>query len=121
MSDASKSPPSLSELRRQFHSDIFASCVRLRSIDVPNMADKDSVPSVGLAFGMTNRIGIKILAGTVTPQRVGSQFALAVRDFLEYTFRTIQRLRQGSWEFTTAQGPHGIANFAQYAHLASIE
>jgi len=121
MSDASKSPPSLSELRRQFHSDIFASCVRLRSKDVPNMADKDSVPSVGLAFGMTNRIGMKILAGTVTPQRVGSQFAIAVRDFLENTFRTIQHLRPGSWEFSTAQGPHGIAKFAQYAHLASIE
>ncbi len=111
----------LKDLRRDFHKKLFAHCVRMRSEGVPNMADKDSVPSVGLATEMTARIGLDVPAGTVTPQRVGSQFAIAVCSFLENSFKRIVHLRPGDWTFSTAQGPDGIAKFAQYAHLASIE
>lgn len=111
----------LTDLRRDFHKQLFANCVRMRSEGVPNMADKDSDPSVGLATGMTARIGLDVPAGTLTPQRVGSQFAIAVCSFLESSFKRIVHLRPGDWTFSTAQGPNGIAKFAQYAHLASIE
>jgi hypothetical protein len=111
----------LSDLRHEFHKDLFRHCVRMRKEGVPNMADKDSVPSVGLAKQMTERLGLPIPAGTVTPQRVGSTFALSVCSFLERAFERLTHLRPGEWEFSTAQGPDGIAKFAQYAHLASIE
>jgi hypothetical protein len=85
------------------------------------MADKDSHTSVGLAHGMTQRIGLPVAKGKVTPQRVGSSFANAVRLFLEQAFSRLHHLRPGKWLFSTAQGPEGIAQFAQYAHLATIE
>lgn len=112
---------SLSVLRHEFHRTLFADCVRMRSVGVPNMADKDSVPSVGLAYQMTQRIGLPVPAGTVTPQRVGSAFAVAVCSFLQTAFQRLLHLRPGDWTFSTTQGPEGIAKFAQYAHLASIE
>lgn len=111
----------LSDLRNDFHKQLFADCVRMRSEGVPNMADKDSPASVGLAMGMTQKIGLPVLAGNVMPQSLGSSFAAKVCSFLESAFQRLLHLRPGEWTFSTAQGPDGIAKFAQYAHLASIE
>lgn len=108
-------------LRREFHVGLFEHCVRMRSRDVPNMSDKDSRTSVKIALGMTNSLGISIRTDKVSPQRVGSKFAAEVHHFLERAFDCLLHLRPGEWAFSTAQGPEGIARFAQYAHLASIE
>lgn len=72
MSTPDQSESTLAILRREFHERLFLNCVRMRLEGVPNMADKDSVPSAGLAKEMTARIGLPIVTGTVTPQRVGS-------------------------------------------------
>jgi hypothetical protein len=113
--------PMLADLRKEFHAQLFKDCVRMRSKGVPNMADKDSTTSVGLAYEMTKGIGLPVRSGKVTPQRVGSTFANVVCSFLEAAFSRLLHLRPGQWTFSTAQGPEGIAKFAQYAHLASIE
>jgi hypothetical protein len=111
----------LVDLRKDFHLHLFKDCVRMRSEGIPNMADKDSSTSRALAQNMTLKIGLPVAQGTVSPQAVGSSFAGAVRLFLERAFSRLHHLRPGQWTFSTAQGPEGIARFAQYAHLASIE
>lgn len=121
MSKRPRSNVMLTDLRNAFHRELFAKCVRMRNEGVPNMADKDSVTSVGLAREMTNRIGLTVPSGHVSPQTVGATFAEAVCSFLDQSFRHLLHLRPGVWEFSTAQGPEGIAKFAQYAHLALIE
>lgn len=113
--------PRLADLRQQFHERLFASCVRLREEGAPNMADKDSVVSVRLAREVVRRIGLKMGIGKVTPQRVGAKFASDVCWFLDQAFAQLRHLRPGEWTFSTAQGEDGIAQFTQYAHLASIE
>jgi hypothetical protein len=121
MSNRTHTSTKLSDLRNEFHRQLFEECVRMRSEGVPNMADKDSSQSVGLALGMTREIGLSVRAGNVTPQAVGSRFAATVCSFLESAFQRLNHLRPGEWTFSTAQGPDGIAKFSQYAHLATIE
>lgn len=111
----------LGEIRRQLHTEMFQKCVRWRRAGVPSMSDKDSDVSSRLGKGMVDRIGLEVSSGEVTPQAVGSFFAVAVAKFLEAGFQQLTHLRPGEWAFSTSQGPEGIARFAQYAHLAAIE
>jgi hypothetical protein len=121
MTNRNDSLTTLHDLRTAFHGRLFDDCVRFRSAGVPSMADKDSPSSVKLAMGMVTKIGFAVPDGTVSAQAVGSSFARVVCDFLQLGFGRLKHLRPGDWTFSTAQGPHGIAKFSQYAHLASIE
>lgn len=110
----------LDQLRRELHSSVFMSCVRLRD-GSPNMADASSPISVALAEGMVSRIPCRMGRGKVTPQGVGAAFAAATSHFLEKSFAALGHLRPGEWRFTTAASAAGLARFSQYEHIAKIQ
>ncbi len=84
-----------------------------RKGDFPNIADKDSRPSVDLASRLFHSLGITRQSAEKA-QTLGSRFEIAVSAYL----RTELQARAPERGFEV--GTHRITEFAQYRHLAVV-
>lgn len=89
--------------------------------EVPNFADAGTNRSVLVAKKMVEILGYRPIPREGTVQGIGTGFANHVKEYLEKAFSFLQRVRPGSWVFSTSQGGMGIAEFDQYEHLAELE
>jgi len=82
---------------------------------VPNIADKDSGPSVRIAAAIFEQLGIT--RSIETPgQTAGKNFETAIQHILEERIRKLDPNRKWTTDYKRK-----ITDFAQYQHLACIE
>lgn len=108
----------INRLRRAYHEYICENILCLDADGIPNLADKNSVPSKAIARKLIARIPWS--GNWCTPisgQTVGNRFEVANRNFLSETFRLIHHLRPGNWKFDVKGD---ISQFQQYRHLAEL-
>jgi hypothetical protein len=111
----------LRDLRSEYHTALFAECIRFRGGDIPNMADAASPMSSAIAKRMVQSLAVKVGKGEVSAQALGASFGEATAKFLRKAFARLQHIRPGDWTFSTAQGSGGIARFSQYTHITEIQ
>ena len=107
----------LEQLRRAYHEEICGQILGYRAGGVPNIADKGSKRSIGLAQGILTRMGFPPCPEPPKGQRAGALFESLTRDYLAKAFRLLQHLRPGDWTFSV----HGdVTAFDQYEHLTDL-
>lgn len=113
----------IADLRRSYHSDIFANILRANKPrdegGYPNFADGSSALSVLYAWEIVERIGLPVTAGQIPGQTAGSLFEKTTRDYVERSFSQLQHIRPGDWQYVCLGT--AISNYVQYEHLAEIE
>lgn len=110
---------SLASIRKDYHATLRTQLISRRQ-GVPNIADKDSRPSVEIAEAMISAMGHEAAATPVTPQALGVRFAQATSVFLRDSLAALRHIRPGDWQVMCEGLPGGVARFAQYSHLAEI-
>jgi len=108
-------------LRQQYHQRICKEIIRIGEDGekgYPNFADKDSVSSKSIAWGIVNRIECPASTQKVSGQTAGKLFEVITKDYLEQVFGILQHLRPGRWYYSTEQP---ISAFDQYEHLIELE
>ena len=117
-------PHSLISLARQeFHRGLLKDGILTIDKDgIPNIADKGSKQSIGIAQQMVKAVGSASTSVKAAGQTSGKEFESAVADFLRNTFLKLGHLRPGSWEVSdqTTGGSVEISNFEQYEHLRKL-
>lgn len=114
--------PLLSELRRNYHRRLCSRILGLRDgSPALSIADKHSPASVQIAQGIVDRIGLDLTDSPRTGQTSGKLFTKFTKEFLEAAFATLQRVRPGTWRWSTSQKKIGIAAYDQYSHLAQLQ
>lgn len=103
--------------RRQYHEQISNSLLALRDGAV-NIADRSSESSRAIAEGIAERLGGARCPNAPTGQASGSLFTNFTKEFLEGSFRLLEKNRPGPWRFSTERP---IAETDQYRHLADLE
>ncbi len=112
---------SLKELRQQYHQDVCTSIIRIvqrGGKEYLNFADGSNRSSVKIAWELANRLNFQNNYTKLQGQTTGIRFERCTKNFLAQAFNQIAHLRPGKWQYSTDQT--GIANFAQYEHLAHL-
>ena len=110
-------PGKVEILREEYHRRIVRDVLRKNSSGVPNNADKGSNPSMRIAQGIVQNMGLQLTQENLAGQRAGSKFEEATRTFLRDTFSLLSHLRPGEWEFSLGGN---IGDYEQYMHLSDI-
>lgn len=113
----------LGDYRREYHRRVLHEIVRIsrdvkRTLEYPNFADSGNKASIAIAWEIVRAIGHEIRAEPIKGQTSGGRFEEITRDFLQATFKQLQHIRPGNWQYST-QFP--ISAFDQYEHLADLE
>lgn len=113
----------LSEARKAFHSALLANVLRVNEKGVPSNADKHSRSSIRLARGIVDQIeGTASIRSRLAAQIAGADFERVCVDFVALVFKQLTHLRPGTWVIEKPGGGRlAIAQFDQYAHLASLD
>ncbi len=112
---------SLSDLRRQYHTQLCEKIIRLSDKgknEYPNFADRDNVSSRTIAWGIIRRMGYIANYQVMSGQTAGKLFEALTKDFLAAAFALLHHLRPGQWYYSTEEP---ISAFAQYEHLTQLE
>lgn len=110
----------MAELRAQYHKRICDSILGYR----PNrgslsLADSSSETSKAIAVLMARNMGHPLCSEPKEGQTAGKLFADYTAAFVEGAFRLLEKVRPGSWRFSTSQAK-GIDAYDQYEHLGSL-
>lgn len=111
-------------LRQAYHQKICQEIIRVKrdtkkGMDYPNFADCGNVSSVKIATGITRQLNYLVSNESISEQTAGGLFEKATSEFLENSFKLLQHLRPGKWQYSTTQTE--ISRFNQYEHLAYIQ
>lgn len=106
------------EARREFHASLLAGSLTRNDKGIPSNADSSSRPSINIATTMLELLGPSKTAPKLSGQTAGARFETLCEAFLRVSFKHMEHLRPG--QFFVLKGP-SIAEFEQYAHLASLE
>ena len=104
-------------LREEYHHRIVRDVLRKNRSGVPNNADKGSNPSMRIAQGIVQNMGLELTQGNLAGQRAGIKFEEATRIFLRDAFSLLSHLRPGGWEFSLGGN---IGDYEQYMHLSDV-
>jgi hypothetical protein len=107
----------LKGLRRKYHEQICGQLLAVDKDGIPNNSDRYSELSVSLALGILREMQLPIRKRSTPGQTAGRLFEMLTRDYLEASFRMIEHLRPGKWQFTVGKR---IEEFEQYEHLAKL-
>lgn len=107
----------LFHLRQQYHKRICSELLSLDKNEIPSNADKHSDLSVELAKGIVRKMGFDSTKVLSSGQTSGKLFELITADYLEATFKELQHVRPGKWQFTIGKR---IEEFEQYEHLGLL-
>lgn len=112
-----------SEARRSFHAALLDSVLKTDDKGIPSNADKHSKPSVKIAQGILDQLGVEAKGARLAGQMAGSQFEEICKEYLEETFNRLHHLRPGHWQVSKGIGGGrlAIAQFDQYDHLAALD
>ncbi len=104
-------------LRREYHHQICTQLLRQNVDGRPNNADSGSESSIRIARGIIENIGIDLGDDELHGQTAGRRFEELTKNFLAESFRRLNHLRPGNWEFTIGDR---IGDFEQYQHLSDL-
>jgi len=107
---------SVAELRVAYHHKL---CAQVLSADkgAPNIADISSPISKAIAQNLVDQFGVSLATKAPSGQTAGRLFEQLTTEFLEESFKLVQRLRPGKWLFSVKD----ISQFEQYEHLAYLQ
>ncbi len=112
----------LQEIRKKYHQEICKMLLRIRETkekgNYPNNADGDSKISVKIAWGIINQLTKTPVHGNISGQEAGHIFEQLTKEFIEKTFKLLNHLRPGKWNYSIHTG---ISKFDQYRDLASLD
>lgn len=110
------------DIREKYHQKICKQLLRIRinkqKGNYPNNADGDSNISVKIAWGIINLLTNNPVLGNISGQEAGHIFENLTKEYIEETFKLLNHLRPGKWNYSTHTG---ISQFDQYRDLANIE
>jgi|WetSurMetagenome_2_1015567.scaffolds.fasta_scaffold00556_6 hypothetical protein len=112
------------DLRTTYHHQICKEIIRVKKdpkkdIDYPNFADCGNLSSVRIANGITQRLNYLVSNASISEQTAGGLFEKITSEFLENSFKLLQHLRPGKWQYATTRTE--ISRFIQYEHLAYLQ
>ncbi len=113
----------LASLRGEYHQRILQEIIRISDDSTkkyPNFADSGNKASIGIAWGIVQRLGHQIgsEAEAISGQTAGERFEEFTKDFLQNAFASLQHLRPGQWIYATQVY---ISSFSQYEHLSRLD
>ncbi|WP_120497358.1 NgoMIV family type II restriction endonuclease [Kiloniella sp. EL199] len=96
---------------------------------IASVADTGQAASVKISNLLVDKIskqaGVQVIKVPKKPQgqRLGNQFEIACRSFIDYTFSKLGHLRPGQWTIQKIDKRTGnlLGEFEQYSHLAELE
>lgn len=106
----------MNTLRQQYHREISQRLLSVRD-GVVNIADRSSESSRQISARLASKIGGPHCATPPSAQTAGALFGTITKEYLERSFRLLNRLRPGPWIFSTERS---ISDFDQYRHLAEL-
>lgn len=111
------------EARKGFHASLLGTILKINEKGVPSNSDKDSKPSVAIAKGIMDKLGIEANGARLAGQMSGCKFEEVCAQFVEETFLKLQHMRPGRWTISKGVpgGRLGLAKFDQYQHLAALD
>jgi NgoMIV restriction enzyme len=122
----------ISEARRAFHDQLKSSVLfthdaaekKSKGGDKRSAsnADDDSAISRKIAASIAEQLGAEP-STKKAGQTSGSQFEIAVKDFLATTFLKLGGIRPGDWHVNHVSARSGLplANYEQFSHLATLD
>lgn len=112
----------LDDLRRRYHTDLFADILGRRSGSSDySIADGNSQTSRTISQNIVAVIALPTCSNPPSGQSAGKLFTEHTKTFLESMFRHLSHIRPGDWVFSVGQSNQGIAAYDQYAHLSELE
>ncbi len=109
--------------RKDFHASMLGTILQVNEKGIPSNADKDSKPSVAIAKGIINKLGVEVKGSRLAGQMSGNKFEEFCAQFVRETFLKLQHMRPGKWTVSkgVSGGRLGLAQFDQYQHLAALD
>lgn len=112
----------ITSARKQYHRALLDNRIlAVSAAGVASNADKDSVQSVKIAKGITDRL-VAETRERRAGQTAGSAFEEVTMQFIKNTFPNLQNLRPGNWTVMKLGNRSRMKTsaFAQYEHLAYL-
>lgn len=104
--------------RARFHAELLKKILTADESGILSNADRASTSSREIAQGIFQSLGGHGTSVKVAGQQAGCIFEELCAEFLKRTFLQLSHLRPGKWEIKNGSG---IADFAQYAHLSTLQ
>ncbi|MGA2159400.1 MAG: NgoMIV family type II restriction endonuclease [Dehalococcoidia bacterium] len=111
----------ISKIRAEYHTRICREIIRYKGdkkLCYLNFADSGNRSSIQIALEITKQLNQPIGKGIVTEQGAGKLFEQITRDYLEKTFKQMNQLRPGNWNYCLSRP---ISSYTQYQHLSHID
>jgi len=110
--------------RRDFHRMLLSTgTLTVDAQGIPSNADGNNRTSVEWAKAITAALDAGTTTARAAGQTSGNAFEAAVASYLTATFPALTELRPGDWDIRqiTGRSAAGVAQFAQYEHLADLD